>query len=285
MKNLTVVFMGSPEYSIPTLASLVARFGHSQVHVISNPDKAQGRGQKVAPNAVSAFAQHNQLVLHQPTQKAELIPILEAIKPDLVVVIAYGMIIPKVITDGYFCINLHASLLPAYRGASPIQSALLHGDTQTGVTLIHMNEKMDEGDMLAIAKTPLLDTETYQSLHDKLSQLSADLCMEFIQNQWSTQQICAQAQDHQAASYCQKIQTVDRELTLNQSPLDWFYRIRAFSPKPAAFVIQNGHQIKIIDATWDGQQLSIKTVQAQGKKPVSYHDYCLGKPPIQIPKH
>jgi len=168
----TILFMGTPDFAVPTLHTLVQAFPDSTTHVVTMPDKVRGRGKKVSYSPVKAAALDLSLNVFTPASKTEVTNLVKQINPDLTVVIAYGMIIEKAVVDQYFCINLHASLLPKYRGASPIQSSLLNGDTTTGVTVIKLNEFMDEGDMLRKMEIQIDESINCGELTLKLSELA-----------------------------------------------------------------------------------------------------------------
>ena len=177
---MKIVFMGTPDFSVPTLEQLHAD-GHDLQAVFTQPDKPRGRGKKLMPTPVKAKAMEYEIPVYQPLSlrkgddAAEAMQILRTLQPDLIVVIAYGQILPKEILElpQYGCINLHASLLPRWRGAAPIQRAILAGDAETGVTSMQMAEGLDTGDMLLTLKTAIAPDETADTLHDRLAALSA----------------------------------------------------------------------------------------------------------------
>ena len=214
----TILFMGTPEFAVPTLTSLVNQFPDSTIHVVTMPDKVRGRGKKVSYSPVKLAALDLSLNVSTPASKAEVTDLVKQIKPDLIVVIAYGMIIEKSVVDDYFCINLHASLLPKYRGASPIQSALLNGDSLTGVTVIKLNEFMDEGDMLRKMEIQIDESINCGELTIKLSELAAKCCLDFINKDFLVNDVKVIAQDKSQATYCSKIQKEDLLITMVINP-------------------------------------------------------------------
>ena len=166
--TLNIVFCASPQFAIPALDICIKLTPPTQLTVLSQPDKIRTRGKKSSPTPIKQHAINHNLTTYTPQTKEEFSKLIITINPDLVIVIAYGMIIPKAITDNYLCINAHASLLPQYRGASPIQTALLNNDAETGITLIKMNEKMDEGPIIE-QKQPIAKDCTFKQLHDELA--------------------------------------------------------------------------------------------------------------------
>ena len=277
LKSDRILFMGSPDYSVPTLEAVYRTFQGCIQAVITQPDREKGRGKQVQPTAVKTHALEYLLPVYTPVSKTELEALTVSLNPSLIIVIAYGMILPKSITDRFLCLNLHGSLLPAYRGASPVQSALLNGDIETGVTLIRMNERMDEGPILASAAISIGPDDCFGTLFEKLSHLSATLCVQFLQT--ISPLTPETPQDHLQATYCKKLFSADFELRPHQeSPHQMSHKIRAFSPKPGAFIMLDGKRVKILSATLENHHLIPLTVQPEGKKPMPYTDYLRGNP-------
>ena len=244
MKKERLVFMGTPDICLPSLKQLLKT--QQLVGIVTQPDKPQGRGQK------QRFSPVKQLALDR--------------------------ILPKSVTDQYICLNLHASLLPAYRGASPIQAALLNNDTQTGITLMRMNARMDEGNIITQQHCDITQTDNLESLHDKLADCAANMCTELLSQPIARTALEGLPQDHQQASYCKKLQSEDMALSLDEPAITWLAKIRAFSPRPGAYLIQQGKRIKILEAEIKDNKIHLKTVKPEGKPRMSYHDYCLGHP-------
>ncbi len=273
----SILFMGSPEFSLPSFETLYNMFPKQINGVFTQPDTPQGRGKKVESTPVKKKAMTYALSVYEPRNKIELEQIVFQLNPTFIVVIAYGIILSKPVTDAFFCLNIHASLLPKYRGASPIQSAILAGEKETGVTLIRMNEKMDEGDMILKKILTLSEKDSFGDIHDQLATLSATGFKEFVTNPLLQTKIPT-PQPHHEATYCGKIQKEDYILRPKENPLHLFRKIKAFSPVPGAYVIQDGARVKILDAEWDGRNLHILEVQPEGKKRMFYREYCLGNP-------
>jgi len=278
MKEKTCIFMGTPDFAVPTLTTLVDYFPDWSFEVFTQPDKPKGRGKHLLATPVKEKASTLSLQLHQPHTKSEIETSIQAIKPDIIIVIAYGHIIPKSITDQFLCINVHASLLPQYRGASPIHAALLNADKKTGNTLIRMNEKMDDGDILEVSELEIEDTDNLGSLHDKLAQNAAKTLKSYLketpENKWGI----GKPQDPKKASYCSKIQKEDLFLNPADSPKINNQKIKAFSPVPGAYLIRNDKRIKILEAKIENDKLLPLKVKPEGKKSMAYDDYKLGNP-------
>ena len=175
---MRIVFMGTPEFAVPSLRQLIAD-GHEIVCVLTQPDKPKNRGMKLMPSPVKVVAMEHQIEVYQPAtlKSGEALERLSALKPELIVVAAYGKILPKEILalPRLGCINVHSSLLPRYRGAAPINWAILNGETETGVTIMYMAEGLDTGDIISQRATAIDPDETVESLHDRLALLGAEL--------------------------------------------------------------------------------------------------------------
>ncbi len=273
-----IVFMGSPDFACFSLNALIEQYPNTKITVISQPDKAQGRGKKIKATDVKLLACEKNLEVHTPESKDELATLVTSIHPDLILVVAYGMIIPSTITDQYLCINIHGSLLPKYRGASPVQAALLNGDSETGITLIKLNERMDAGPILATASTTIPETSSFESLYNDLGKLGARTLIEFLDKHWPLSTDIEIPQTEADASYCKKILKSDTELLQTDSAETKYNKIRAFSPKPGAYMIHNNKRLKILEATLRDGECIPKIVQPEGKNAMNFHDYCCGHP-------
>lgn len=273
--------MGSPDFAVPTLQAICTYFGSESVTVFSQPDKRRGRGKILSPTPVRQWALDHDIPTFTPLNKTEVSELVIKLKPDLIVVVAYGMILPVEVVDDYVCINGHASLLPAYRGASPIHAALLNGDTETGTTLIKMNAKMDEGNMLKIRCSPILSEDNLLSVHNKLAALTAEAFSEWLADDFETNNFIGTRQNEAQSSYCKKLRTSDRELNLSDPVELNLNKIRAFSPQPGAFLtLKSGKGIKILKASIVDGILNPIIVKPEGKKEMPYSDYLLANPPI-----
>jgi len=264
-----VVFCGTPEFAVPILGAAHAVLGNRLVAVVTRPDAPVGRGRVMTPSPIKATANNLGVPAITPSTKADLKAAIQAIDPDLIIVVAYGMIFPKSIVDRYFCMNIHGSLLPRYRGASPIHSALLNGDKETGITLIKMDRTMDTGNIIQKSALPIGINDTFLELHDRLAVLSAALCIQFLAD-FEADSFTMVPQTDDGASYCHKFNSSDFALTEAMSPVEKLNRIRAFSPTPGAYVIRHGKRIKIIKATLKDGTLIPLIVRPEGKGDMTY---------------
>lgn len=243
MNNLKVIFMGTPEFSLPVLEGLNSKY--NVVMVVCQPDKQSNRG-VVQYSPVKDFAIKNNIKVFQPVNvKNEYHEILIE-KPDLIVTCAYGQIIPKEILDypKYGCINVHASLLPKLRGGAPIHRAIIEGHKETGITIMKMKEKMDAGDIISQVKTEILDDDTVGTLHDKLSVLARDLLLSTIPNIISGN-INLVRQNEEEATFAWNIKREDEKIDFSKTTREIYNQIRGLNPWPGAYAILSGRIIKI----------------------------------------
>jgi len=245
-----IVFMGTPEFAVPALAALVV--GEDiVVAAITQPDRATGRGQRVATTPVKAVALRNGIVVHQPEtlRDPRIREELAHLAPDLIVVAAYGKLLPRAILDlpAYGCINVHASLLPRYRGAAPVQWALLEGDTTTGVTIMRMNEGLDEGDILLQRTEPILSTDTGATLGARLAHLGARALVEAIRS-LKEGSVEPRPQDSSRATFAPRIRKEMGRIDWREPAQRLECKVRAFQPWPAAYTSLDGRQLKILQA-------------------------------------
>ena len=240
------VFMGSPEFALPTLQALVESF--PVAGVVTQPDRPAGRGRALTPPPVKQLAEKLGLPLIQPRRLREpdAMQQLQAWAPDLIVVAAFGQILsPEVLELPPFgCLNVHASLLPCWRGAAPIQAALLHGDPQAGVTIVKMDPGVDTGPLLGQRAIPIQPGETAGSLTEKLSQLGAGLLLETLPAYLSGD-LSPQPQDESQATYAPMLKKEDAELDFSLTAEDLARRVHAFNPWPGAFTTWKGQVLKV----------------------------------------
>lgn len=244
---MKIVFFGSPPSALPSLKKILEA-GHTIELVITQPDKPSGRGKKLAPSAVKRFATALNIPYYQPLRIRKDLRALEKIKkvyPDLNVVVAYGQIIPSSIIyfPKYNSLNVHFSLLPKYRGASPVQWALLRGEAKTGVTIFELNEKMDEGDFLSQEKVEILPGERADELEARLAQKGAELLLETIAK---IDKIKHLHQDHSQATYAPKLRKEDGKIRWEKDAFSIEGQVRAFYPWPSAFAFLGEKRIKIL---------------------------------------
>lgn len=250
MSSLNIVFAGTPEFGLPCLDALL-QSEHQICAVYTQPDRPAGRGRNLQASAVKEWALAQHIPVYQPLnfKNLETVEQLAALKPDLMIVIAYGLILPRAVLElpRLGCINVHASLLPRWRGASPIQHAVLHGDAQSGVTIMQMDVGMDTGDMLSSVACSLAATETAGSLHNQLAHLSAAPLLATV-NLLAAGQAHPVAQDHQLASYANKINKEHACINWYDSALAIDRMIRAFNPWPIAYTALGTEHLRIYQA-------------------------------------
>jgi methionyl-tRNA formyltransferase len=244
-----IVFMGTPDFAVPILQALIDT--QHVVGVVTQPDRRAGRGQSLRPSPVKVLAQEAGLPLYQPAslRKPQSAEPIAAWQPQAIVVAAFGQILRPHLLDlpPLGCINVHASLLPRWRGASPIQHALLSGDEQTGVSLMHMDEGLDTGPVYVSEAIAIHPRETAETLHDRLAALGAGMLRRHLSAILSGE-LKAEAQDDEQVTYAPLIDKEDGRLDWQQSAVQLDRRLRAMSPWPGAFTTWQGRRLKIIDA-------------------------------------
>lgn len=247
---MNLVFMGTPDFSVGTLEEII-KAGHTVSAVVTQPDKPKGRGGAVAMSPVKEVALKNGLTVLQPVKASnpEFVEELRGYNPDVIVVVAFGQLLPKAIIDmpKYGCINVHASLLPKYRGASPIQWAVIDDCEYSGVTTMQMNEGLDTGDILLVEKVKLDKKETAGSLFDKLSEVGAKLLVDTLK-QKEAGTIKPVVQNDSEATYVKMINKSFGEIDFNLSAKRIECLIRGLNPWPSAYTHLNGKMLKIWDA-------------------------------------
>ena len=249
-RPLRLVFMGTPDFAVPSLQALLD--GEDEVvGVISQPDKPAGRRMVLHAPPVKVCALAHGVPIFQPDsiRTDDVIERLRTWRPDLIVVVAYGKILPAAVLalPRGGCINVHASLLPEYRGAAPIQWAIARGETRTGVTIMQINEKMDAGDILLQKTVVLKSDETGGSLHDTLANLGSHALVEAIRG-LKTGRLTAVPQDESAATYAPRLRKEDGEIDWSRPAVQIERRIRAFHPWPSAYTWLAGKRLKILAA-------------------------------------
>lgn len=246
MKNKNVVFMGTPDFSVPVLKMLIENT--NVVMVVTQPDKIVGKNKNVSFSPVKSVAIENNIPIFQPQKIKEFYEPLQNLNIDLIVTCAYGQIIPKKVLDipKYGCVNVHASLLPKYRGSAPIQWCLFNGDEKTGVTIMYMDEGMDSGDIIKLKEIPITNDDNVGTLHDKLSILGTDLLQEVLPSIFDgTAPRVKQSVDYTLAPM---IKREDERIDFNLSGKEIIGRIKGLNPWPLANVIINNQEIKILEA-------------------------------------
>ena len=291
MTQFSVVFAGTPDFSCPALESLIQDARFDVKLVVSQPDRPVGRKQEIAPTPVKQITQKHGIPVLQPEKIQEIQTELEAIKPDFFVVIAYGQMLPKSVLDiAKWNINLHGSILPKYRGASPIQSALLYGEKVTGVSVMNIEQRMDAGAVYKTHEIQIKPEDTAETLFQKIADLGQLLPNDLDAIAHGLQ---AQTQDESQATYCKKIQKEDGEIHWKEeSAQEILNKLRAFTPWPGVFFFWKNKRIKILSGkvlqdgkdefsssygfkTNDGYFLP-KHVVPEGKKEMGFREWIIG---------
>ena len=244
---MRLIFAGTPEFSVPALDALHAA-GHDIVGVYSQPDRPAGRGRKLTPSAVAQRADALKLATFKPEKlRGDAIEQLRALKPEAMIVVAYGLILPQAVLDipARGCINIHASILPRWRGAAPIQRAILAGDRETGVTIMRMDAGLDTGPMLLAEKIPIGDDATAGDLMHALSALGAKLIVEALHR---LDTLAVTPQPAQGATYAHKIDKEEARIDWKLSADDIARRVRAFNPAPIAWSELDGERVRVYAA-------------------------------------
>lgn len=298
---MKIVFMGTPQYSVASLKALIDA-GHSVAAVFCQPDKPVGRKRIFTAPAVKTFAAEQGIDVYQPdsVRTDEAYEILSGISPDVIVVVAYGKILPERILNlpKYGCINGHASILPKYRGASPIQWAIVCGETETGVTVQRMDKGIDTGDILGISKIDIKPDETGDQLFERLSLVTADLLIETLER-IENGTLVAVKQDESKASYAPIINKEMALIDFNKPAADIFNLVRGFNSWPVAYCYLDGKRFKIYScevsgtsnaqpgtvvdenilavSCGDGKCIVLKEIQLEGGKRMLVQDFLKGK--------
>ncbi|MFA5960236.1 MAG: methionyl-tRNA formyltransferase [Tatlockia sp.] len=250
MKTLRIVFAGTPEFTLPCLEA-IAGSPHELIALYTQPDRPFGRGQKLQPSPVKRFGLAHQLPVYQPLNFKEegALENLSALAPDLLVVIAYGLILPPAVLclPALGCINVHASLLPRWRGASPIQQAILHGDKETGITIMQMDRGLDTGDRLMERACPILAEDTAGSLHDKLAALAVAPLLETL-DLLAKGEGKPVAQANALATYAGKIKKEDAAIDWQQPATRIERQVKAYHPWPIAYTKAKDSLLRIHSA-------------------------------------
>ena len=273
---MRVIFMGTPDFAVPSLQALHDA-KYEVVGVFCQPDKPVGRKQIITPPAVKMLAMQLGYEIYQPKtlKDPEIIALIKDLAPDLIVVAAYGKMLPKEIleTPRFGCLNLHGSIWPKYRGAAPIQWAVYHGEQETGITMMQMNEGMDTGDILCCIRTKIRENETAGELFDRLSLLGAEHLDQTIQK-LSVGGFHPIQQEEALATYAPMIKKEDALIDWNRSAFEICNQVRAFHPWPVAYTFLNGKQFKIYScAPIDGYFDAPGTMIQKGSKLI----VCCGK--------
>lgn len=301
-EQIRTVFMGTPEFALPTLQGLLAAGCH-MVGVYTQPDRPSGRGRKLLPPPVKVLAEKKGLRVFQPLKlrQPEVVEELRELKPDLIVVVAYGQILPKSVLDipRFGCINVHASLLPAYRGAAPINKAVMDGAEESGVTTMFMDVGLDTGDMLVKRRTWIGPEETAGELHDRLALLGQE-AMEETLRRLCAGQLERVPQDDAASSYAPMLKKEDGLIDWSRPATEIHNQVRGLDPWPGGFTYLDGEVLKLAETSagpgsgapgevlssgTEGVQvacgegvLQIRALQLPGKRRLSAGEFLRGRP-------
>ena len=245
--SLRVVFAGTPDFAAASLLALLDS-RHQVVAAYTQPDRPAGRGRKLTPSPVKALAQEHGLPVHQPTslKDTDAQQTLAALEADVLVVVAYGLILPQAVLDipRLGCLNVHASLLPRWRGAAPIQRAIEAGDTRSGVTIMQMDAGLDTGAMLLVRETPITATTTGGELHDRLAPLGGEAIVEAL-DALATDGLTATPQPSEGVTYAAKLSKAEAELDFAQPAATLAARVRAFNPWPVTWCALGDERLRI----------------------------------------
>lgn len=294
MTVLRIAFMGTPDFAVPALKAL-HESDHEIVCVYTQPPRPKGRGQKIQSSPVHEYAQQKNIPVFHPKslKKEDAQKEFTAHNLDLAVVAAYGLILPKTVLDApkYGCINIHASLLPRWRGASPIQRAIWEGDSETGITLMQMDEGLDTGAMIALEKITISPQTTASSLHDDLATLGGKMVLDVIQRLSSQGKISSTPQPESGTTYAHMLKKEDGKIDWNNTAAQINRQIRALNPWPGTYCGEGDNRLKIIAAmpsdfpnreapgtildkeghvACEGSVLKILKLQPPGAKPMDF---------------
>ena len=296
---MRIVFIGTGEIGVPTLRAL-QKSEHELVEVVTQPNKPVGRAQKITAPPVKAALAGSEMSILQPTRikDSQSIEEIRALAPDVIVVMAYGQILPRAVLEipKIACLNLHASLLPRWRGAAPIQAAIAAGDRETGITVMYMDEGLDTGDILLQRKIDILPSDTGGSLHDRLAQVAADPLLESLRL-LAAGNAQRDPQDKALATYAPKLNREAGRINWNETADAIERKIRAYNPWPGAFTDFKDRKLKIFSASivdlrgtpgtilrkdnelviaTSDRALSLTEVQLEGKKRMTASEFLRG---------
>ncbi len=266
---MKIIFAGTPEFAVPALQALIdAGFEAKNFEismVLTQPDRPAGRGMQLKASPVKMLALQHNLTVFQPEslKPVEIQAQIAAVDADVMIVAAYGLIIPTVVLNLFAkgCYNIHASLLPRWRGAAPIHRSLLAGDTETGVTIMEVVPKLDAGNMISKGVVPITDADTTQTLHDALAKIGADLMVQAIANLAANGALPSVAQDEALVTYAHKLEKRESKIDWQKSAVEISRQVRAFNPFPVATAQFRGETCRI----WFANALNEKSHQKHGE--------------------
>ena len=298
-KELSIVFMGTPSFSVPVLEALIQNYKVKAI--VTQPDRVNGRNNQITYSPIKQVGIDNTILVLQPSNIKEDYQQIIDLEPDLIITCAYGQIIPRELLEAprLGCINVHASLLPKLRGGAPINRAIMEGHSKTGVTIMYMSERMDAGDIISQEEIPILDTDTYTTLHDKLKILGRDLLMKTLPSiiDGTNERI---PQDESQASYGFVIKKEDERIDFSKKRRQIVNLVKGLSQVPGAYCYFEGKLLKVYEAYitdnyvegFDGQitniykdgigvkvsngEVVLKTVRPEGKNIMNARDFVNG---------
>ena len=256
LKDFRIVYAGTPDFAVPALATLI-QSGYNVVAVYTQPDRRAGRGRKMRPSPVKTLALEHNIAVEQPVslRESEQYELLQSYHPDLMVVAAFGQILPVEVLQipSHGCFNIHASLLPRWRGAAPIQRAIEHGDKTSGVTIMQMDKGLDTGDMLYKVPCEIGANTTGVELHDQLAALGSDALLATL-TQLHDSELSPEAQDDSASCYAAKIEKSEATIDWNLPAIELHRKVCAFNAWPVAQTVLEGETIRVWESSIvDGQ--------------------------------
>lgn len=267
---MRIIFAGTPEFAVPALSALI-QAGHEIVMVITQPDRPAGRGMQLKASPVKQLALQHHLTVFQPSslKPAEIQAQISATQADVLIVAAYGLIIPTAVLNmpKLGCYNIHASLLPRWRGAAPIHRALLAGDAETGVTIMEVVPALDAGAMISKGVIPITEHDTTQSLHDKLAEIGADLMVKSMQLLAENGTLASTIQDEQFVTYAHKLEKAESAIDWHKSAAEISRQVRGFNPFPVATAQFRGETCRIWFATASSENATAKMGEIIGLSP------------------
>ena len=263
MNDKKIVFMGTPKFAVPVLEMLIENYGVDLV--ITQPDKKVGRKKVLTPPPVKVVALEHNIKVLQPEKIStdeETFNTLKDLNPDIIITAAYGQLVPDKILEipEHKCINVHGSLLPKLRGGAPIQYSILEDHKKTGITIMYMVKKLDAGDMISKVEVDILDSDNYETLHDKLSVAGRDLLNETLPKIFSGD-IAPEKQDDAEATFARNILREDEKIDWNTSAREVFNKVRALDPTPGAFTYLDGNVLKI----WSSEVVELEEQSSYNK--------------------
>ena len=249
---MKIIFAGTPEFAVPALAELI-KAGHQIVMVLTQPDRPAGRGMKLKASPVKLLAEQHGLPVFQPETLKDIVvqTQIEILNADVMIVSAYGLIIPTVVLNmpRFGCYNIHASLLPRWRGAAPIHRSILAGDAETGVTIMEVVPTLDAGAMVSRVVVPIAESDTSQTLHDTLSIIGANLMVQAMEELEKNRKLPSIPQDENLVTYAHKLDKSEAKIDWGKSAVEISCQVRAFNPFPVAQGVLKGEVCRIWMAT------------------------------------